>query len=55
MQIFGRARSTLDDMSAASAQVIETTEYATAALVTVAAVSLVALLVACIALGRIDG
>lgn len=53
MQTFRRARSTLDDVSAASAQVIETSEWATVALVCVAAVSLVALLSAVIALGRV--
>lgn len=53
MRIFGKAHDTLDDVSAASQQVVETSEYAAIALMTVAAVSLVALLYACMALGEV--
>jgi hypothetical protein len=55
MQTFRRAKTAFDDVSAASQQVIETSEYATVALMCVAAVSLVALLAACVALGRVTG
>lgn len=54
MQVFSRAKKTLADVSAASEQVVTTTEYATVALVCVAAVSLVALLAACMALGQVN-
>lgn len=53
MKPFSKASQALDDVSAASAQVIETTEWATVALVCVAAVSVVALLAACVALGKV--
>lgn len=53
MRLFSRASQTLDDVSAASEQVITATEWATVALVCVAAVSLVALLAACVALGKV--
>lgn len=54
MQTFRRAKSALDDVSAASQQVIETTEYASIALVAVATVSLLALIAACVALSRVS-
>lgn len=54
MRITRQARETLDDVQTASQQVVTTTEYATVALMAVAAVSLVALLAACVALGRVN-
>jgi uncharacterized protein (UPF0548 family) len=52
MQTFRRAKAALDDVSAASQQVVQTTQDASVALMVVTAISLVALLYACIALGR---
>lgn len=54
VKTFKRANKTLDDVSAASVRVIQTTEWATVALMGVAAVSLVALLCACVALGKVS-
>lgn len=50
-----QARDTLDDMSNASSQVIETTSWATVALIAVAAVSILALGIGIAALGRTNG
>lgn len=52
MKLRDRARSTLDDMSNASTQVIETTSWATVALIAVAAVSVLALSIGLVALGK---
>lgn len=52
MKLLSQADETLAGLSDASRRVIETTEWATIALVCVAAVSVLALLVGTIALGR---
>lgn len=52
MKIRSQAETTLSDVSAASRRVVETTEWATVALVAVAAVSVLALVVGTVALGR---
>lgn len=52
MKIRTKASETLDDVTAASRKVVETTEWATVALIAVAAVSVLALGVACVALSR---
>lgn len=50
MKLIDKARASLDGVQDASEQVIETTQMATVALVTVAAVSILALLLAVVAL-----
>lgn len=52
MKLFTQARETMDDVSTASVKVVQTTEWATVALIAVAACSLLALGVAVYALNR---
>lgn len=55
MRLISKASKTLDDVSAATERISDTTDTAQAALMAVAAAALVALLVAAVALGRASG
>lgn len=55
MNLRREAKKTLDDVTTASKSVVESTEWATVALVSVAAVSLLALAIATAALVRVGG
>lgn len=52
MKLRSRAKETLDDVSHASKKVVETTEFATIALIAVAGVSILALIIAIRALNK---
>jgi len=52
MNLHRKARETLNDLSTASKQVVETSEWATIALVCVSVVSIAALVVGVMALNR---
>lgn len=52
LKLTRQAKETLEDVSTASRRVVDTTEWASVALITVAAVSLLALTVAIVALNR---
>lgn len=52
LTISKKARETMEDVSTASRRVVETSEWATVALIAVAAVSLLALTVAVVALAK---
>lgn len=52
LKLTRQAKETLEDVSTASKSVVVTTEWATVALIAVAAVSLLALTVAIVALNR---
>jgi hypothetical protein len=52
MKTFRKARETMDDVSGAAQAVVSTSEWASVALVAVAAVSLLALALAVVALNR---
>lgn len=52
LKLRSRAKETLDDVSTASKKVVETTEFATIALIAVAGVSILALFIAIRALNK---
>ena len=52
LKLTRQAKETLEDVSTASRRVVDTTEWASVALITVAAVSLLALTVAIVSLNR---